>query len=646
MRMRYQIKYKEDLDIIDIKDLKMERVAFHFAQKGYEYLYVYQNGSFYNSISFSEFRTGEIWKKCSKIRHQQYKQFLDPKKIEDFFYSNPSVDRLILLDTNQLYGEINLLDELALQNNVVKNLMAIRYIGLFRNDVEAFLKKFKKVYLMADDDVFQRLRDEWPDIPLHQVKKSYDYKKIRNFDSALYLDFLYGNKVMKAMDPGYKLVDLNTIVEKIALRYLIEYCKTKRIILKFYKLQVFNGLTCLHPLEQENFKNRINKSHLAQNENYLRKFAIDDRDYNYIKKRKYQISLRSDNGFAFVQENCQDEDMHVINGIRESVPLVKESAYAVHFYGPCTTYGIMTPDDKTVVSFFQKLSLKNGLKLKAVNHGGLHGNNVLNSIMLALNTPVNSGDALIFLDVLDDFSKQCYPGMLDVNEWFNHNKSLEDVYFFDFPGHCNSKGNLLMAEGVFDDIKDLYIKMNIKEMKIHAFNFFSENNISYNPLKWFIYTNGDAVKFYRKIKSVAGKNKKFKKNGALVCYEDDDIPIDYQFILNASKECGCLYVFSSGENLPGLCQIKTLKKLQKKYKNVSNIVVIQLEHFFSAARFLDSFEKKELLFLEESFYFVALKELDVNIRFIKKNPKDVISQFDRASILEVCEKHNITVREI
>lgn len=643
--MNYQIVYKDELNIIDITELTKEKVGIHFSERGYEFLYVYKNGNFYDSLSFDEFRNDKWLEQETKEYHKDISDFNTNNDIESFFISHPGTVRIVLLDGNQLVGEVNLLDEQPLQNGVIKNLMALRYVDFFKDKIIETLLCYKEIYILASDETYAFVKDMFKQLQLKQIKSLSQISFIQQDENRIILDFLYGKKILKVFKCADKFYDFTKLLERFALESIIEYCEDYGLILRFYKLQVFEKLTCLHPWEINNFEHRTSKEKLAENDEYVKAFSVNQHDYQYLKERKYQMTLRLDDGFAFVQEDCNDKDLHVKDGVRFSSHNVIDTVHTAHFFGPCTTFGIMTPDNETVTSYFQENATEERLNINAINHAGLHGNNFLNSMMLAMKTRVKKGDALVFLDVLDSFPDESYPGLEDVNDWFNENKSTNEIYFFDFPGHCNALANKLMADKIYNDLKSIYTNMNMIDYLEDHTTFFDSQNLDYNPFRFFLHTNGSAIKMLHKMRKFCIED----DTGFLVYYGDDNTTIDLKFILEAASMCKRLFIFVSGEHLPYFEQIKTARDLFSEFQNNSTINVIQIEHYFNAARYLASETKtsdRGIRFLEKAFLLVVYNGLRVKKRFVKKHPTSLTSKMEKVILLDIYRDSEIEIIEI
>ena len=610
--MQFKVKYKENLACYNYDNLNLSNLVEFFADNGYDYLYIYRDDYFCTAITFRDILKGWSGKLPEVNFIRDLEEFNSLEDIEKFFADVPSAERLVLRNGKDVYCEIDPMAEPPLQNNPSKNMMSLRYVDFFKTEIEAYLAQFSRILIIASNEVFDLWQKLFPNRKCNHLVKVEPHMQVY-YD--LIMDFRYGPKLLRALDFVSKTVNFNHIIERIALGKLISYCNEQGIILKFYKLPRYEDLTCLSDLELANQQKRTTVSELAANEEYMRRFTHTTREYEFIKNRKFNYSLRLDNGYCYSMEDCEDEDINVDDGHRRTLPILYNPDRVLHFYGPCTTYGILVPDDETAESCLTRLYKKEGMNIQAVNHGGLHGNNVMNSIMCALATKVRAGDALIFLDVLDDFTADRFPGLIETCEWYNSIKAPEDVQFFDFPGHCNLPAYIILAEGIRRDL----LLPKVKQ-KGELFDYFTINGFKFDPIKYFDATSAAVAKMRMKMRKL--KKSGDYKAGAIVINSDDKNGLEKELIEKALKYCDILYLFMCGEKLNGFSQFRTLLEAQQLYADRQDVFVCQIEHAFASIKYAALIEerpylKEQILFIEKSFSKTILLPLNIRIRFFK-----------------------------
>ena len=630
--MEYQITYCGDLSTIDLQDLSTKKIAEHFARRGYDFLYLFNGDKFFDVITFSDFLAHKKNAE-NKIYIQSLEKFHCKADIDRFFRAHHEIERLVLLKNDELFCEINPQIELPLQNNVAKNLMSLRYVKFFRKELIEFLAPYKKIIVIAEEDTALFIKKLFPDLSIEFSNSPYKLSA----GEAIF-DFLYGKKILSLLNGNIKVCEFNHLVEQIALQKLIEYCRTKNVMMKFFRLPMYGDLTCLHPWELENFLYRTSLQQLSNNTSYLRKFCVTDADWDFMRGRTYNEPLRLDDGFCFIQDDCHNKYLDVQDGIRSSIP-DHRADFIAHFYGPCTTFGFLVPDDETVPSYFNRLAKEAGVNVCAQNHGGLHGDNGLNSMMCALNTPVRAGDAFIFLDVLRDFPTNFYPKLLELGSYFNVRKRNTSVQFFDFPGHCNLLANKIMAEFVFGN---LFCDFNGKYSDEPRTTYFSEQQIQPINISELSFTHAATVKTLRIVMPKKFTRATYPKIGAIVIPINATLEENINFVKAVLRYCDALYIFQPNIILNDEDSLINGYTLQKRFNGLDNVKIFSLDKAFCSERYFYSPSSPDKsLFVEKLFCKNLLLNLEITNRFFSKIPVAFRRRF-----FEIYTEHGIATHEI
>jgi len=620
--MRYQIRYENSLSIIHDNIPSLNTIATHFSKNGYDPLYVYDRGLFSCVITFEDFLHDRIFMGTDRNFIKNYSIHLNGNDIENDFLEDLDIDRLIYIDNGRVVCEVNSLTELPLQNSISKNLMSLRYIDIFYNELYVYFKQFDDVIILCELEVIEFLKNKFPLVNFYHTKcieKAYLYMK--NKINIILIDFLYGKKIRTHLKPQLtNVIDFCKILTKFAMNKIISLSKKRGIELYFYKLPRFQDLSCLHELEYDNFKNRKSMGKLIRDEEYLKLFVRTENEKDFLKKKKYHASQRLDNGYCFVMDESFESTLRVHNNIRRNGLDINIVDREFNFYGPCTTYGFLVEDSSTVPTIIQKLAMDKGIHIKVQNRAGIHGDNELNSLMEALSVPVSRGDAHIFLDVLEELPVHMYPNYHLVKDWFNEVKSKEEIYFLDFPGHCNSDANKIMAQYIFDSVKKKYtFNSEIKQKKQPLL----ERNIDY--FKLISLTHSSYIKQRRIILNIIQKKRLYGKIGAVVLLDNLDKEIKMSLVKKCSLRCKYLFVFSMNHNI---YTIEDNRRLNYDISiiNPENIILIPTEYFFNISRYFNSNYSidecyEQIFFVSRVFLKLIQEEIGVNI-FFYTNPSE------------------------
>lgn len=613
--MRYQIKYVDSLQIIYDKDPSWEELAIHFSMYGYDPLYVYKNGKINYVITFQDFSMRKINTSLNRQFIKEYTDTLQNSDIEKAFLADLDAERIIYLRNGKVVCEANALIELALQNSIAKNLMALRYVKIFHQELSEYLEKYDSILILAEYDVYSYLQNIFDDknmLYAENVNQAIAISKEQHIDICL--DFLYTKKFRMILAPQMSnVVDLCKILTSAALHRLVDLARKRNVSLFFYKLPRFQDLSCLHEREEENFHNRKTIGQLINDNSYLDLFTEEKKNKLYLRKKEFHASQRLDNGYCFVMDEASGNNLNVHNGIRNSGYNECEGSIA-NFFGPCTTYGLFVEDALTVPGMVQQYAVKEGKSILIHNRAGIHGDNELNSIMEALMVPVASGDIHIFLDVLEDLLYDDYPQISFVRDWFNAEKSIKEVQFLDFPGHCNAKANKIMAQHIFEDLanEDICEK---KEADIRK-PLLTE---PFDSLENIAITNVSFIKQRRIIgKYFVNKNKK-GTIAVLVITGKEKLQLGKKFVEKCLLQCDFLYVLFVNANVKSIGDNKLLYDYICSLDS-EKVIGIPLEYFFYVDRYFDTGNnagecKEQLLFVQRALFKLICDELYANTYF-------------------------------
>lgn len=619
--MRFQIRYADSLSIIYDKDPSWKDLAVHFAENGYDPLYVYKNGFISYVVTFQDFSMKKINTDLKRAFIKEYSENIQNSDIEKNFLEDLDAERIIYLKDGKVVCEANALIELSLQNAIAKNLMALRYVNFFYNEMKAYLEEFNSILILAEYDVYSYLHSIFPDnnmIHAENIQQALSIVKEQNIDICF--DFMLSKKFRAILALEINVfADLCKVLIPFALQKLIELSDEKNVSLRFYKLPRYKDLSCLHERELDNYSNRKTIGQLIKDNSYLELFTANEKEMQYLRNKEYQASQRLDNGYCFVMDYAVSDSLNVNNGIRSNGCIECEGS-TVNFYGPCTAYGLFTADRLTVSGLIQHYAIMEGKSFQTHNRAGIHGDNELNSIMQALMVPVADGDTHVFLDVLEDLPYDEYPQISFVKNWFNSEKSSEEIQFLDFPGHCNANANRIMAKHIFDDLIEKYPKSEITEERKPLLTD------SFDPLEIISFTHSSFVK-QRRILKKCSIDKTIKENVAvLVITGQEKFQSGKKIIDECLLQCDFLYVLFINANVKNIDENKQIHEYVMSLDS-AKIKGIPLEYFFYVNRYYNGnkglYESMEqALFTQLAFYKLINDELSANTYFYHGDIED------------------------
>lgn len=616
--MKYQVKYRKDVEFIETSALSDFRLAEHFSRNGYDNLYISVEERLSYIVTFDDYMEGAINQSLERPFIIQNTD-LSHLEIPQLFRDNPDINRFVVLNNDTFVCEIDSMVELPIQNGLAKNLMALRYVDLFHDDLESFWGK-RKVFLISDTGIRDYLSSRFP---LVQFDSSDDIDYLLHLDMEneydIVIDLLLCSNIRSKL--GLKIsnfVNLSQVIMQIAIRELHSFCYEKDVGIIFYKVPQFPEFTCLNDAEYYNGANRNRLGKILKDKAFIEKYISSEEERYILENRVYHEPRRLDNGYCFVQDVCDNEYIHVENGIRRSYPDqdYETDVPTVNFYGPCATFGFLVPDKTTIPSIIKQFFIENDKTINISNRAGAHGFNELNAIMEALNTPIKKGDYLVFLDTMYDLDLDDYPNAKTTVGWFNSEKKKEDVWFLDFPGHWGLRANNLIAKHIFDDIYDKFDDNSFYNTNDTRSTYLGDK---YNYFENMKSTHPACVKFffkYHKFFFPAGSH-----IGAVVFDDEYDDGYSISVIENALEKCDALYVFSFNIDISEIDENSILNSQMELRVKGKPVHFFLLDGFFRSSRYLKNHRgsvsrMNEFEFTERALTKAILGELDVATRFV------------------------------
>lgn len=444
--MKYQIRSKSQIHSVDIDSIDLLVAIEHFAKYGYEYLYIMKNGMMVDSISYHEFvKYGLINKNRNYVIE---KKQIEKIGIDGYISTHNEFSRIVVVDGDEFQYEINLMTEPELLHSIERELIALRILPLFAQEIRQKFKQYSVITVFADDYVSNFLQKYLLGINLKFVK---DLSEIKVDSIECVLDYKYGKKLLSKALGEHTRVEIYSLVEKAAMGRLIDYAEKHELILRMYRIPDYDQISNLSANEKCVVENKIPFLDLINDKDYQEEFCLSEDNKKFVSMRGASKSVRWDSGIDIIQGDCKEFGIEVSEGIRKTSLYTNSGEGTVHFFGPCIVFGMLVVNDETIPAYFEKICIEKHRELSVMNHGGLNGNNVLNSIIGALVTPMKKNDVIIIIDFFNDLPKEDYLCVQDLCDAFNLSDE-KSIRFLDHPVHCNSLANRLIADHLYKQL--------------------------------------------------------------------------------------------------------------------------------------------------------------------------------------------------
>ena len=152
------------------------------------------------------------------------------------------------------------------------------------------------------------------------------------------------------------------------------------------------------------------------------------------------------------------EDYNVTGNRRYVTNNPGEYGNKIYFFGPCTVRGAYVRDNETMESVLQNIINEKGYKSSVVNCGnGFVGKvTAINDLYRIMDTIFNSGDVVIHfeLSMWTISPNERTDWRFSLKQMFDRFNLYDKKMFFDGVAHMNAEGYKIVAEFLFDVLKD------------------------------------------------------------------------------------------------------------------------------------------------------------------------------------------------
>jgi hypothetical protein len=568
--MNFQYKGKNDLFQIDEKRLSKEIALDFFSSFGYDLIYVTKDDKLMNILSYKNLNT--IYSKNDKLWNSVFdisrcRNWEDAEKI---FLNSPNLEYIVVLDKGQLVGEYYHMVKPPLQNRVTMDLIALRQISPFKKDVEKLLKNYSKILLIGSVEVCGMVKDIFSNVTFDSIHHIKDYEN-KNYD--LILDFLYGQRLMGQYDSKLPTKSFSKLVENLVFQHILDFCNEHHINLQLYKTPDYHRLTNISDYEKSIISQGLSTNDLLENSEVVKEFSTSKENYDFIRSKGYNNSLRFDNYHYYGQTDCRSHGCNVINGFRQVIGHIPDPRHNVYVVGQCNTFGMFVSDDETLQSLLQKKINDSGQKINILNYGGMHGNSPFNMYALISNSCFHPNDTIIILDIFTDLNPKFHYKINDMTPWFNQDLNKNGTYYFNYIEHNNVKAYQVMANHMYEDIIKYYNDypsqatndiVTMKQMFDQDFIYFS-------------ITNASLIKLRNKLEVLKNTSPSRKK----VCYfiTLEDIKHIEKTVDSVLAKNDFIYIFIGTQKNNNYNFIEIYKKLIQLYEENQRVKIISLDNY-------------------------------------------------------------------
>lgn len=360
-------------------------------------------------------------------------------------------------------------------------------------------------------------------------------------------------------------------------------------------------------------------------------------------KNIFTGSQTIDRDGVLIQMDMKSQYVNVSGGMRVTTNQPEYYDRAIHFFGPSYMYGFGVEDKYTIPSCIQRKLNDIGYTFICFNYG-IRGMAFFQYLDKIKSVNIDKNDCTI-LYLPDDQNlkniliRSSIP-YIDINEYLWEYRA--DNIFFDAGSHLNYKGNIIVADILYDLIfnRFCYSPYDLKEQVL-------KNNISKPEY-------GELNKWIQSVKDNDNVSIKDGKIGAVVM-NCNPFTLGHRHLIEiASKIVDYLYVFVVSEDCSEFSFVERFQLVKDGTVDLENIKVIPSgKYMISSVTFPEYFSKEDnqeavidMTMDVNIFGKIIAKELNISIRFIGEEPQDFVTKQYNETLKRVLPKYGVKILEI
>lgn len=467
-------------------------------------------------------------------------------------------------------------------------------------------------------------------------------KVIQNFSFIYIANVIARNKVCNHC----LILKENNLIKEYS--EIFEYYRNNSVKVYTYLfplLKDIDKLTDKEAVLNTDMRETINYNYVEKEPEFYLELFDKYNDINQIREVMKGVPIIEKNGRK-VTSDYKSKYCNVINGERFTTDVPDEFSQTIYIMGKSQIYGYAVEDADTIASALQRyINTQTKSKVRVVNLGISAINdddflNILKSIDLRKN------DILIYVYLKRRCSNsRCRKlnEFKDLSEAFNAIENRKTMFLDSIP-HTNHLGNKVVAEYIFNDIKesiatDIATKTDRIDSLIDAKDYSNDIQLQ---------------KYLSYIREYRVENFESKKIGAIVM-NCNPFTLGHRYLIEtAASQVDMLYIFVVEEDKSFFPFKDRIELVKKGTSDLENVVVLPSGRFMiSSLTFPEYFDKEKVNDVSvdtsldmDIFGNCIAKELNISVRFAGEEPNDAITRQYNISMREKLPQYSIDFVEI
>ncbi|MGF7143653.1 cytidyltransferase-like protein [Anaerotaenia torta] len=354
----------------------------------------------------------------------------------------------------------------------------------------------------------------------------------------------------------------------------------------------------------------------------------------------------------YIHSDISSDYVNVFSGQRKTCdqPVVYHNK--IHVFGTCYAFGYAVEDAHTICSFLQRLINEEYKDTLCVCNYGVQGiaENVFDNMW---NTEYRKGDLAVYASgssqrVINTIA-HCGGSIIDFTPLY---ESRPKNCFFNLPGHCNHIMNKKMAEYLFVEVVQKYLR-DINSVDKES-NYFDNEKVFFSTATNEYLENESELKLYLSLLEKYRIDDKRKRLGAIVMNCNPFTKGHKYLIATSAKKVDYLYIFVVEEDKSFFPFKDRFKLVKEGTKDIPNVIVVPSgKLIISALTFPGYFVKDNPGEVKidtstdiEIFSKYIAPALNIKIRFVGEEPFDIVTRQYNESMKSILPQYDIEFSEI
>lgn len=563
---------REKLLIYRERELDKRELSFYFSSHKQGIIFIEDScGKLIGYINDRSFKNSlcDCKRSINHFEQTVLKNNLPHIELAGLFISAVDANAIPVMENDKMIGAIlkTYPEELCSFDRLM-NRIALNVLPVFKKEFLTYLieKGYVEVAIIGQMDSCQKL--------MGLIGPPISIKNEISDSTKLIIDLDYSKSYRSSllkMGGQCDIISLSELLSLAIIPVVINYLNSSKVPLFVWEGPEIERLT-------------NHKSHCALPHDFHGNLESDLRYEDSIAK--FSVGNVKVENYLSSNEQVLNENYVVTNGINLIMAISNRGsditdAPKIHLYGPCLTYGALTPKDESIASYLSRNAKPLGYEV--INNGVKNGHSILNDFLYILSTSFQTGDVAVILNAFTPTLREeikAYITLESLSENFNN---CDDApwYYLDNTFHVNHIANKIIADSIYRRIKSRLESSSYEKASSSKISFFEDGRKRTMIDSENIFEDGLLGNYKEYLLSNKHRDSEGKIIGSVLMTANPITKGHEHLIRYAKQRCDILYVFIVEENLFFFNTVERMM-LAKSVINDPNIIILTTGNLMTA----------------------------------------------------------------